>query len=94
MAGRAEDPNKLVNVTCRVPAHVRDKFAGIALIMGDIKVSRRLERLILMDVGAVQRVTSWPPVSSKISSPSEEDTSQTCLEDDKPITLNSVQNPV
>lgn len=50
MAGRSEDPNKLVTVACKIPTSIRDKFAGIALIRGDIKVAKRLERLILADV--------------------------------------------
>lgn len=60
MGSRVEDPNKLVVVTCKVPAHVRDKFAGLALIAGDIKVARRLERLILADVESAKNIPSIP----------------------------------
>ena len=64
MGGRSEDPNKLVVVACKIPTYIRDKFAAIALLKGDIKVAKRLERLILADLDSVLSE------EEKVSSPS------------------------
>lgn len=91
MAGRLEDPNKLVTVACKLPVHIRDKFAGIALIMGDIKMSRRLERLILADIESVKDVAYRPFSPSKTSAPCGEDPSKTFLEEE-PVSFDAIHD--
>lgn len=91
MGGRAEDPNKLVTIACRVPAHVRDKFAGLALINGDIRVSRRLERLVMTDIESAQNSSHWP--SSKAFSPEEKSPFMSASGEDDEQAPPSVPSP-
>lgn len=54
MAGkRIEDPNAMVQVVVKIPNWLRDKFAAVALLKGDIRPGKRLEKLIRMDIESV-----------------------------------------
>lgn len=47
---RLTDPDALVQVTVKIPNQLRDKFSAVALLKGDIRPARRIERLIREDV--------------------------------------------